>query len=169
MQSSKVTKQIRIGMLGELLIFSPVYKWLLCRGRVRNPQNAMSADAVLGKEQLYDVFQQILGVKKFEHQIIFNALQLDNPDEQAAAIRREFATREEALKDPIKVGKDVHENRLTVQFQMKRLTPKFVVKDMETLYMDEVRMSINTLISNLETVPVTTRGQTVGKRKDKSR
>lgn len=63
----------------------------------------MSADAVLGKEQLYDVFQQILGVKKFEHQIIFNALQLDNPDEQAAAIRREFATREEALKDPIKV------------------------------------------------------------------
>ncbi|EGT54091.1 hypothetical protein CAEBREN_32136 [Caenorhabditis brenneri] len=124
------------------------------RGRSRNPQNAMSADAVLGKEQLYDVFQQILGVKKFEHQIIFNALQLDNPDEQAAAIRREFATREEALKDPMR---------------MKRLTPKFVVKDMETLYMDEVRMSINTLISNLETVPVTTRGQTVGKRKDKSR
>ncbi|CCG28131.1 Calcium-dependent secretion activator [Caenorhabditis elegans] len=124
------------------------------RGRSRNPQNAMSADAVLGKEQLYDVFQQILGVKKFEHQIIFNALQLDNPDEQAAAIRREFATREEALKDPIK---------------MKRLTPKFVVKDMETLYMDEVRMSINTLIGNLETVPVTTRGATVGKRKDKSR
>lgn len=52
---------------------------------------------------------------------------------------------------------------------MKRLTPKFVVKDMETLYMDEVRMSINTLIGNLETVPVTTRGATVGKRKDKSR
>ncbi|EFO93024.1 CRE-UNC-31 protein [Caenorhabditis remanei] len=124
------------------------------RGRPRNPQNTVSADAVLGKEQLYDVFQQILGVKKFEHQIIFNALQLDNPDEQAAAIRREFATREEALKDPIK---------------MKRLTPKFVVKDMETLYMDEVRMSINTLIGNLETVPVTTRGQAVGKRKDKSR
>ncbi|CAB3409327.1 unnamed protein product [Caenorhabditis bovis] len=124
------------------------------RGRVRNAQNQANADAVLGKEQLYDVFQQILGVKKFEHQIIFNALQLDNPDEQAAAIRREFATREEALKDIMK---------------MRKLMPKFVVKDMETLYMDEVRMSINQLISNLETVPVTTRGQTVGKRKDKSR
>ncbi|CAI5448128.1 unnamed protein product [Caenorhabditis angaria] len=124
------------------------------RGRVRNAQNQVNADAVLGKEQLYDVFQQILGVKKFEHQIIFNALQLDNPDEQAAAIRREFATREEAIKDIMR---------------MRKLMPKFVVKDMETLYMDEVRMSINQLISNLETVPVTTRGQTVGKRKDKNR
>lgn len=47
--------------------------------------------------------------------------------------------------------------------------PKFVVKDMETLFMDEVRQSINLLISNLESVPVTPRGQTVGKRKDKSR
>ncbi|CAD6191936.1 unnamed protein product [Caenorhabditis auriculariae] len=124
------------------------------RGRVRNAQNQPNVDSVLGKEQLYDMFQQVLGIKKFEHQIIFNALQLDNPDEQAAAIRREFATREEALKD---IGK------------MRRLMPKFVVKDMETLYMDEVRMSINQLISNLETVPVTPRGQAVGKRKDKSR
>ncbi|PAV90841.1 hypothetical protein WR25_06278 [Diploscapter pachys] len=100
------------------------------------------------------MFQQVLGVKKFEHRIIFNALQLDNPDEQAAAIRREVATREEALRD-------IH--------KMKRITPKFVVKDMETLYMDEVRQSINLLISNLESVPVTPRGQNVGKRKDKSR
>lgn len=49
------------------------------------------------------MFQQILNVKKFEHQIIFNSLQLDNPDEQAAAIRREVATREETLRDMPKV------------------------------------------------------------------
>ena len=76
------------------------------------------------------MFQQILNVKKFEHQvllraffsniiiqhypapflmmifpfqIIFNALQLENPDEQAAAIRREVATREETLRELPKV------------------------------------------------------------------
>ncbi|KAK6011208.1 hypothetical protein OSTOST_23718, partial [Ostertagia ostertagi] len=118
------------------------------RGRARNAPAQPNADVILGKEQLYDMFQQVLGVKKFEHQIIFNALQLDNPDEQAAAIRREVATREDACRE-------IH---------------KFVVKDMETLFMDEVRQSINLLISNLESsVPVTPRGQAVGKRKDKSR
>uniref|UniRef100_A0A1I7XIF0 Calcium-dependent secretion activator 1-like n=1 Tax=Heterorhabditis bacteriophora TaxID=37862 RepID=A0A1I7XIF0_HETBA len=124
------------------------------RGRPRNAPSQPNADVILGKEQLYDMFQQVLGVKKFEHQIIFNALQLDNPDEQAAAIRREVATREDACKD-------IH--------KMRKIMPKFVVKDMETLFMDEVRQSINLLISNLESVPVTPRGQAVGKRKDKSR
>jgi hypothetical protein len=33
--------------------------------------------------------------------------------------------------------------------------PRFVVKDMETLYTDEVRASINLLYTNLETVPIT--------------
>ncbi|PIO77452.1 hypothetical protein TELCIR_00435 [Teladorsagia circumcincta] len=97
------------------------------RGRARNAPSQPNADVILGKEQLYDMFQQVLGVKKFEHQIIFNAL------------------------------------------QMRKIMPKFVVKDMETLFMDEVRQSINLLISNLESVPVTPRGQAVGKRKDKSR
>lgn len=43
--------------------------------------------------------------------------------------------------------------------------PKFVVKDMETLFIDEVRQSINLLISNLESVPVAPRGQNVSGRK----
>uniref|UniRef100_A0A914ZM37 Calcium-dependent secretion activator n=2 Tax=Parascaris univalens TaxID=6257 RepID=A0A914ZM37_PARUN len=123
------------------------------RGRLRGV-NQSNADLILLKDQLYDMFQQILSVKKFEHQIIFNALQLDNPDEQAAAIRREVATREEALRDMSK---------------MKKLMPKFVVKDMETLFIDETRQSINLLISNLESVPVTPRGQTVGGRKKDSK
>ncbi|VDK57031.1 unnamed protein product [Anisakis simplex] len=123
------------------------------RGRLRGV-NQSNADLILLKDQLYDMFQQILSVKKFEHQIIFNALQLDNPDEQAAAIRREVATREEALRDISR---------------MKKLMPKFVVKDMETLFIDETRQSINLLISNLESVPVTPRGQTVGGRKKDSK
>lgn len=52
---------------------------------------------------------------------------------------------------------------------MKKLMPKFVVKDMETLFIDETRQSINLLISNLESVPVTPRGQGVISRKKDSR
>lgn len=52
------------------------------------------------------------------------------------------------------------------------MMPKFVVKDMETLYIDEVRSSINLLISNLESVPVTPKGSGGGgsrKTKERSR
>jgi hypothetical protein len=35
----------------------------------------MLGNEVLNKEQLYDLFQQILGVKKFEHQLLYNAMQ----------------------------------------------------------------------------------------------
>ena len=31
---------------------------------------------VMSKEQLYDLFQQILNVKKFEHQLLYNAMQV---------------------------------------------------------------------------------------------
>uniref|UniRef100_A0A915E6M7 PH domain-containing protein n=1 Tax=Ditylenchus dipsaci TaxID=166011 RepID=A0A915E6M7_9BILA len=127
------------------------------RGRLRGANQA-NADLIQSKEQLYEMFQFILNVKKFEHQIIFNALQLENPDEQAAAIRREVATREETLREIPK---------------LKRIMPKFVVKDMETLFIDEVRQSINLLISNLESVPVAPRGGQSGaggrKKEGKSR
>lgn len=39
--------------------------------RMNQPLNS---ELILSKEQLYDMFQQILSVKKFEHQILFNAL-----------------------------------------------------------------------------------------------
>ena len=35
--------------------------------------NALSSECILTKEQLYEMFQNILGIKKFEHQLIFNA------------------------------------------------------------------------------------------------
>lgn len=37
-------------------------------------QQSLNSELILSKEQLYDMFQQILGVKKFEHQLLFNAL-----------------------------------------------------------------------------------------------
>ena len=30
----------------------------------------------LNKEELYDLFQQVLNVKKFEHQLLYNAMQV---------------------------------------------------------------------------------------------
>lgn len=41
---------------------------------------ALSAvsELILSKEQLYEMFQQILGVKKLEHQLIYNACQVSN-------------------------------------------------------------------------------------------
>lgn len=35
---------------------------------------AINSELFLSKEQLFDMFQQILGVKKFEHQLLYNAL-----------------------------------------------------------------------------------------------
>ncbi|KFD52566.1 hypothetical protein M513_06600 [Trichuris suis] len=137
----------------------------ICKGPKARGIQAGNTDQIMTNEQLYDMFQLILGVKKFEHQLIYNALQycryanaermmqcsdmrfnfasffiqLDNPDEQAAAIRRELDSRMQMIQE---MAKD------------RKLMPKFVVKDMETLYLDEVRISINSLISNLESVPV---------------
>lgn len=35
-----------------------------------------ASELILSKEQLYEMFQNILGVKKYEHQILYNALQV---------------------------------------------------------------------------------------------
>ncbi|GFS58406.1 calcium-dependent secretion activator [Nephila pilipes] len=48
----------------------------------RKPQSRLqqnvASELILSKEQLYDMFQNILGVKKFEHQLLYNALQKIN-------------------------------------------------------------------------------------------
>lgn len=87
-------------------------------------QQSLNSELILSKEQLYDMFQQILGVKKFEHQLLFNALmvsvpplfdgvaekpfrfQLDSADEQAAAIRRELDGRMQRVAEMEKVCDD---------------------------------------------------------------
>ena len=85
----------------------------------------MLGNEVMTKEQLYDLFQQILNVKKFEHQLLYNAMQvifsvvwtysyqqkyksfffqLDSTDEQAAAIRRELDARREKISEMERVS-----------------------------------------------------------------
>ncbi|PAA51579.1 hypothetical protein BOX15_Mlig000167g1 [Macrostomum lignano] len=99
---------------------------------------ACQSELVLSKEQLYDLFQAVLNVRKYEHQIMFNACQLDNTDEQAAQIRRELDGRLQALDEAM----------------MNRKYPRFAVKNMESIYYDEATAAVDQLMSNLEAVPV---------------
>jgi len=39
--------------------------------------------------------------------------------------------------------------------QRRKMFPKFVVKEMESMYIDELKSSINLLMANLESQPVT--------------
>ncbi|KAI1890938.1 hypothetical protein AGOR_G00158740 [Albula goreensis] len=112
----------------------------------RKHQQRMTASAaselILSKDQLYEMFQQILGIKKFEHQLLYNACQLDNPDEQAAQIRRELDGRLQMADQIARGGK----------------FPKFVSKEMEAMYIEELKSSVNLLMANLESMPVSKGG-----------
>ncbi|XP_077059350.1 calcium-dependent secretion activator 1 isoform X6 [Siphateles boraxobius] len=113
----------------------------------RKQQQRMTASAaselILSKDQLYEMFQQILGIKKFEHQLLYNACQLDNPDEQAAQIRRELDGRLQMADQFTKAGR----------------FPKFVSRDMEAMYIEELKSSVNLLMANLESMPVSKGGE----------
>ncbi|XP_041795828.1 calcium-dependent secretion activator 2 isoform X2 [Chelmon rostratus] len=100
------------------------------------------SELILSKEQLYEMFQQILGIRKFEHQLLYNACQLDNVDEQAAQIRRELDGR----------------LQLAEKISRERRHPKFVSADMEPLYVEELRSAVNLLMANLESLPVSKGG-----------
>ncbi|XP_046891035.1 calcium-dependent secretion activator 2 isoform X1 [Hypomesus transpacificus] len=111
----------------------------------RQPQRmhlSAVSELILSKEQLFEMFQQILGIKKFEHQLLYNACQLDNVDEQAAQIRRELDGR----------------LQLAEKVARERRYPKFVSKDMEDMYIEELRSSVNLLMANLESLPVSKGG-----------
>ncbi|XP_038872723.1 calcium-dependent secretion activator 1 isoform X4 [Salvelinus namaycush] len=113
----------------------------------RKHQQRMTASAaselILSKDQLYEMFQSILGIKKFEHQLLYNACQLDNPDEQAAQIRRELDGRLQMADQIARGGK----------------FPKFVSKEMEAMFIEELRSSVNLLMANLESMPVSKGGE----------
>uniref|UniRef100_A0A8C1U6M2 Ca2+-dependent activator protein for secretion b n=1 Tax=Cyprinus carpio TaxID=7962 RepID=A0A8C1U6M2_CYPCA len=86
----------------------------------RKAQQRMTASAaselILSKDQLYEMFQLILGIKKFEHQLLYQACQ---------------------------AGK----------------FPKFVSKEMEAMYIEELKSSVNQLMANLESMPVSKGGE----------
>ncbi|XP_041836246.1 calcium-dependent secretion activator 1 isoform X8 [Melanotaenia boesemani] len=114
----------------------------------RKAQQRMTASAaselILSKDQLYEMFQNILGIKKFEHQLLYQACQLDNLDEQAAQIRREL------------------DGRLQMADQIARQGgkfPKFVSKEMEAMFIEELKSSVNQLMANLESMPVSKGGE----------
>ncbi|XP_056337806.1 calcium-dependent secretion activator 2 isoform X5 [Oenanthe melanoleuca] len=112
-----------------------------CKQPNRMALSAVS-ELILSKEQLYEMFQQILGIKKLEHQLIYNACQLDNGDEQAAQIRRELDGR----------------LQLAEQMARERKFPQFVTREMENMYIEELRSSVNLLMANLESLPVSKGG-----------
>ncbi|XP_053377981.1 calcium-dependent secretion activator 1-like isoform X2 [Mercenaria mercenaria] len=114
-----------------------------------------ASELILSKEQLYEMFQNILGVKKYEHQILYNACQLDNADEQAAQVRRELDSRLQLVETMCK--KMRLEQLMNVPDHLRK-HPKFVVKEMESMYTDELKAQINLLMANLESLPVSKSG-----------
>ncbi|XP_049578299.1 calcium-dependent secretion activator 2 isoform X6 [Syngnathus scovelli] len=102
---------------------------------------AAAAELILSKEQLYEMFRLVLGVRKFEHQLLYNACQLDNADEQAAQIRRELDGR----------------LQLVERIAKERRCPELASGDAE-LYVEELRSSVNLLMANLESLPVSKGG-----------
>ncbi|XP_061578203.1 calcium-dependent secretion activator 2 isoform X3 [Cololabis saira] len=137
------------GLSKETVLSSWIAKYdAIYRGEedVRRPpqRGHLSAvsELILSKDQLYEMFQQILGIRKFEHQLLYNACQLDNVDEQAAQIRRELDGR----------------LQLAEKISRERRYPKFVSADMEVLYVEELRSSVNLLMANLESLPVSKGG-----------
>ncbi|TVK90542.1 Calcium-dependent secretion activator 1 [Bagarius yarrelli] len=103
----------------------------------RKAQQRMTASAaselILSKDQLYEMFQQILGIKKFEHQLLY----------QACQIRRELDGRLQMADQIARAGK----------------FPKFVSKEMEAMYIEELKSSVNQLMANLESMPVSKGGE----------
>lgn len=82
---------------------------------------------------------QIEKIESVNYNEIFILSQLDSADEQAAAIRREL---------------DGRKQRVTEMERNRKLMPKFVLKEMESLYTEELGSSINLLMANLESLPV---------------
>uniref|UniRef100_A0A183T2Q6 Calcium-dependent secretion activator 1 n=1 Tax=Schistocephalus solidus TaxID=70667 RepID=A0A183T2Q6_SCHSO len=116
----------------------------ICRGGV-GPSTAIQQlqfpqpEVILTKEHLYDMFQNVLNVKKYEHQILYNAMQLESADEQAAQVRRELDGQLAAIE----------------QMSRSHAIPKLLLKSMEPLYIEELRSMVGELMLRLESVPVT--------------
>lgn len=73
------------GLSKETVLSSWIAKYdAISRGEedLCKPPNRMALSAVseliLSKEQLYEMFQQILGIKKLEHQLLYNACQVSD-------------------------------------------------------------------------------------------
>ncbi|XP_058045595.1 calcium-dependent secretion activator 2 isoform X7 [Ahaetulla prasina] len=117
----------------------------------KQPTDMARRQQKLNKQQLQVVKERFQAFLNGETQIVAdeafcNAVrsyyELDNADEQAAQIRREL------------------DGRLQMADQMakERKCPEFIAKEMEHMYIEELRSSVNLLMANLESLPVSKGG-----------
>ncbi|XP_042084045.1 calcium-dependent secretion activator 1 isoform X3 [Haplochromis burtoni] len=119
----------------------------------KQPTDMARRQQKISKQQLQTVKERFQAFLNGETQIVadeafINAVQsyyeLDNPDEQAAQIRREL------------------DGRLQMADQIARYGgkfPRFVSREMEAMYIEELRSSVNLLMANLESMPVSKGGE----------
>ncbi|XP_054029916.1 calcium-dependent secretion activator 2 isoform X1 [Dryobates pubescens] len=117
----------------------------------KQPTDMARRQQKLNKQQLQILKERFLAFLNGETQIVAdeafcNAVrsyyELDNGDEQAAQIRRELDGR----------------LQLAEQMARERKFPKFVTREMESMYIEELRSSVNLLMANLESLPVSKGG-----------
>ncbi|KAM6283663.1 calcium-dependent secretion activator 2 isoform 13-T13 [Spheniscus humboldti] len=117
----------------------------------KQPTDMARRQQKLNKQQLQMLKERFQAFLNGETQIVAdeafcNAVrsyyELDNGDEQAAQIRRELDGR----------------LQLAEQMARERKFPKFVTREMENMYIEELRSSVNLLMANLESLPVSKGG-----------
>lgn len=94
-------------------------------------------------------------------------LQLDNPDEQAAQIRRELDGRLQMADQIARVRptnaavgrKSCPKSEMCSSDQHGGRFPRFTSREMEAMYVEELRSSVNLLMANLESMPVSKGGE----------
>ncbi|MGH0179133.1 UNVERIFIED_CONTAM: hypothetical protein FKN15_011961 [Acipenser sinensis] len=117
----------------------------------KQPTDMARRQQKISKQQLQTVKDRFQAFLNGETQIVadeafINAVQsyyeLDNPDEQAAQIRRELDGR----------------LQMADQIARERKFLKFVSKEMESMFIEELKSSVNLLMANLESMPVSKGG-----------
>nr|XP_044615563.1 calcium-dependent secretion activator 2 isoform X13 [Equus asinus] len=117
----------------------------------KQPTDMARRQQKLNKQQLQLLKERFQAFLNGETQIVAdeafcNAVrsyyELDNADEQAAQIRRELDGR----------------LQLAEKMAKERKFPKFISKEMENMYIEELRSSVNLLMANLESLPVSKGG-----------
>eukprot|EP00118_Oscarella_pearsei_P009330 m.53593 g.53593 ORF g.53593 m.53593 type:complete len:1240 (+) comp34262_c1_seq1:93-3812(+) len=93
-----------------------------------------SFDLIMSPDQLYDVFQEVLGISKREHLGLFNTCQLGNDDEQASALRRETQARLSSVKS----------------MQSRDIQQLFVKPNMSIMYIKEQEDAIAKMMHQLD-------------------
>ncbi|XP_072566799.1 calcium-dependent secretion activator 2 isoform X4 [Paramormyrops kingsleyae] len=135
----------------KLQIYVFVLRCIAYPFNAKQPTDMARRQQKLNRQQLQAVKERFQSFLSGETQIaadeaFCNAVrsyyELDNVDEQAAQIRRELDGR----------------LQLAEQIARERKYPRFISKEMEAMYVEELRASVNLLMANLESLPVSKAG-----------